>query len=117
MNQRLVFRPTDNESIFLEEANISWSEFCHENIERKRSELTGENKDRKRENLRAMSTNLMIFFVGVMCLGLSYVVINYVIFIILNIAALFCMVIGMGLLIQEWLRIRTKELFGGGKIV
>lgn len=114
MSRVITYRISDNNDIFLTDNGINWKNLCDEAIEHKRAELDGENKDRKRENLRAMSTNLMIFFFGVMCLGLSYVVINYVIFIILNIAALFCMVIGMGLLIHEWFQIRARELKSSG---
>ena len=54
-----------------------------------------------------------------MCLAISYVVINIIVYILLNIAALFAMCIGMFLLIREAMQIRSgkKWKIGGRRIV
>lgn len=109
MTQKLTFRPTDGELIFLEDNEISWTVLCRWAIAKKKDEIEGVVKMDKRNRLRAMSMDLMIFFFGVICFGLSYVVINIIVFFALNIAALICMSAGMLLLIKEWRASKEDE--------
>ena len=105
----LPFRPRDDELIFLEDNNISWSELGHWAISKKKDEIEGVKKMNKNNHLRAASIDLMLFFFGVICFAISYVVTNMIVFIILNVAALFSMCAGAFLLIKEFRLAKQEE--------
>ena len=101
MSHIRTYRMSDDDDIFFEENNLSWTSECDQMIQNLRNDKKIDFKMRKREKFRAMSNDLIIFFFGVMCLGISYVVINWLVFIILNIGAMIGMGAGIILLIRE----------------
>ena len=97
----LTFRPSSNESVFLEEKDIIWSDFCHNALREKQDELVGDHKFNKRASFRAMCNDLMLFFIGVAFLGISYFVLNIIVFWLLNIGAIIGLGGGLILLTRE----------------
>jgi hypothetical protein len=106
MSKQLLYRASDEEVIFLEENNLSWTDVCREALNMKRNIVKNDMKEKKRKTLRAVSIDLMIFFIGVLFLGLTYLTMPWVIWLGFNVAALIAMSSGFILLSREILASR-----------
>lgn len=103
MSRIRTYRMSDNDDIFFEENNLNWTKEVKRMIDRLRVEIKGNTASRKREQMRGLVNDLIVFFFGVMCLGLSYVVLNLIVYVILNIAALVAIGAGLYLFIREFI--------------
>ena len=61
----LVFRPNDQEAIFLEDNNINWSEWCHKHLARDISNKKFEIADRFQMPFLMIMLGILILFIGI----------------------------------------------------
>lgn len=103
MSRMVTYRLNDSDDAFFSEHKLSFSSVVNDAIIMKRREIAGELRKTKQEIFRALRDDFLIFFFGAMCLGISYVVINFIVFILLNVLAIIGMGLGLILLIRELL--------------
>lgn len=85
----LVFKPSESESIYIEDKQIKWSEYCHNN-------LAKDMKNKKFVPFEKVTMPLMLVMVGLLIwlIGISNIF-NPIILIVCNIASMLSVSLGI----------------------
>ena len=67
--RQLNFKPTDEETAFIEEHGIKWSNLCHETLQKI---MHGEQQTKKKTQIEKYSMNIMFLFIGIIFLVSTY---------------------------------------------
>jgi hypothetical protein len=110
MPEKRYCRLTDDEDIFLEENEISFSELVHWAIRKKKQERRKEIVMKKESNARVLLQDLVLVFLGIMFFGMTYITMPWIFFLCFNICALICMAGGLLLLVRDARRIAYEKM-------
>ena len=91
----MVWRMPEDFYYELIEHELSFSDFCSKYMDEQRLEWDGVKRKKRSDTYKSMMDSVYLFFFGVILFGLTYVVINYIVFILLNIGGGICMAVGL----------------------